>query len=193
MQEAAALFAALDRELWVVTASAGGRRGGLLATAVCQASLSPHTPRVLVGLAKHHHTWELVEASGALALHLLDEDRLDLAWHFGLHSGRDRDKLDGLNVTTAATKSPILSDTPGWLDCRVEDRLDTGDRTVYLAEVVQAHWRGGRILTLKRLIERASPERLQQLRHLVEQDRVLEAAAVRRWRERRTEPREATR
>ena len=58
-------------------------------------------------------------------------------WRFGLRSGRDADKLAGLSMTTATTGSPILTDALGWLDCRVEARLDTGDRTVYLAEVVR--------------------------------------------------------
>src|SRR5262249_46412561 len=62
--QAEPLFAALDRELWLLTAAAPPRRGGLVATMVSQASLSPETPRVLVGVAKQHHTWGLVEASG---------------------------------------------------------------------------------------------------------------------------------
>src|SRR2546421_8699660 len=92
----AGLFAQLDRELWLVTAAAGGRRGGLIATAVSQASIVPALPRVLLGLARQHHTWELVEAGGAFALHLLGEEHLDLVWHFALHSGRTRDKLAGV-------------------------------------------------------------------------------------------------
>ncbi len=57
---AAALFARTDRELWLLTAAAGGRRGGLIATFVSQASIVPDLPRVVVGLAKQHHTWQLV-------------------------------------------------------------------------------------------------------------------------------------
>ena len=49
--DAAALFGRTDRELWLVTASAGGGRGGLIATFVSQASIGPDLPRVVVGLA----------------------------------------------------------------------------------------------------------------------------------------------
>src|SRR6516225_194631 len=92
----ASLFARTDRELWLLTAAAGGRRGGLIATFVSQASIVPDLPRVVVGIAKQHHTWGLIEASGAFALHLLSADELDWVWRFGLQSGRDSDKLDGL-------------------------------------------------------------------------------------------------
>jgi flavin reductase (DIM6/NTAB) family NADH-FMN oxidoreductase RutF len=182
----ASLFAQLDRELWLLTAAAAGRRGGLIATFVSQASLVPELPRVLVGLAKQHHTWELVEGSGAFALHLLDEPHLDWVWRFGLRSGRDGDKLDGLAVQAGMTGSPLLAEAPGWLDCRVEARLDTGDRTVYLAEVVDARLsRPGEPLTVKRLLQLAPPEYLRELKHQVARDSGVDAAAIRAWRQQR--------
>lgn len=185
MQEAASVFAALDRELWLLTATTNNRRGGLIATSVSPAALSPQTPRILVGVGKQHHTWQLIESSGAFALHLLAESQLDWVWRFGLHSGRNVDKLEGLLHRQEVTGSPILDGVPGWLDCRVEERLDTGDRTVYLAEVVAAHSESGRVLTMKRLLELAPADRLQELKQTVARDRDLEAAAIRAWREQR--------
>ena len=79
----ASLFARTDRQLWLLTAAAGGRRGGLIATFVGQASIVPDLPRVVVGIARQHHTHELVEASSAFALHLLGEEHLDRVWRFG--------------------------------------------------------------------------------------------------------------
>src|SRR5262245_53477403 len=133
---ATTLFAWLDRELWLLTAASGGRRGGLIATFVTQVSIVPDLPRVLVALARQHHTTGLVEASGAFALHLLGEENLELVWGFGLESGRDRDKFAGLETTTSGVGNPLLIGTVGWLDCRVEAKLDVGDRLVYTAEVV---------------------------------------------------------
>ncbi len=187
MDETAAstLFAWLDRELWLVTAQAGGRRGGLIATFVSQASIVPELPRMLVGLARHHFTWGLVEAAGGFALHLIGERHLDWVWRFGLESGRTGDKLQGLAHRTGATGSPLLEGAIGWLDCRVEASLDTGDRTVYLAEVVQSqvtHF--GPPLTLKRLLELAPPERLAELKRQMHVDSHHDAEAIRDWRER---------
>lgn len=181
-----ALFAQLDRELWLLTAAADGRRGGLIATFVSQASLVPELPRVLVGVAKQHHTWGLIEASDAFGLHLLDEAHVEWVHGFGLRSGRDGDKLAGLTLTTAATGSPLLADAPGWLDCRVEARLDTGDRTVYLAAVVASRLtRPGPPLTVKRLLQLAPPDRLRELKEQVARDCAVDAAAIRAWRRER--------
>jgi len=183
---ASPIFDRLDRELWLITAQAGQRRGGLIATFVSRASLVPALPRVTVGLAKHHHTWELIEASGAFALHLIGEDQLEWVWRFGLRSGRDCDKLEGLAARSGVTGSPILNDALAWLDCRVEARLDTGDRTLYLAEAVDAQNVHSRpILTAKRLRELAPVDKLRELSESMARDIDIDAEAILKWRRQR--------
>lgn len=183
-EAAAELIALADRELWLITAAAGERRGGLIATFVSHASLVPELPRILVAVSKQHHTWQLIETSGAFAAHLLAEKNLELVWRFGLTSGRDVDKFAGLASETAASGAPVINQSLGWLDCRVETRLDTGDRTVYVAEVLAAKkLHDEPPLTAKRMLELAPPERLQQLRELRERDSAVDAAAIRAWRE----------
>jgi flavin reductase (DIM6/NTAB) family NADH-FMN oxidoreductase RutF len=182
---ASALFRQLDRELWVVTARAGELQGGLIATFVSQASIVPELPRMIVGLARQHHTWGLIEASGAFALHLLAEAQLDWVWRFGLLSGRDGDKLEGLATRTGASGTPILTATPGWLDCRVEARLDTGDRTIYLAEVLDAQAPGSTpFLTVSRLRTLIPEDRRRELEELMSRDIAIDAEAIAAWRQR---------
>ena len=180
---ASTLFAWLDREIWLVTAQADTRRGGLIATFVNPASIVPDLPRMFVGLSRQHYTWELIEQSNAFALHLLSESHLDWIWRFGLESGRGRDKLHGLRVRQVSSGSPVLEDAIGWLDCRVEERLDTGDRTLYLAEVVQGgvtHFAPP--LTLQRLLQLAPPARLAELKRQLHRDSEIDAEAIRKWR-----------
>ena len=173
MSDIADILRLIDREIWLVTASHEERRGGLIATFVSQASIVPQAPRMLVGIAKQHHTWGLIEASGAFTLQLLDESHLDWVWRFGLQSGHALDKFAGLPELGAVA----------WMKCRVETSLDTGDRTIYLAEVLD-----GKLekqtppLTLKRLLHLAPPERLHELRDGMTRDAVIDAAAIRAWR-----------
>ncbi len=179
---AAALIASLDRELWLVTAQAGDRRGGLIATFVSPASIVADAPRMLVGLAKQHYTWELVEASGAFGLHLLGPQHLDWVRHFGLSTGRDTDKFAGLEVHTGATGSPLLTSAVGWLDCRVAAWMDIGDRTVYLGEVVGCgRTQLGSPLTLKHMLQIAPQEMLAELKRQRHDDSHIDAEAIRLW------------
>jgi flavin reductase (DIM6/NTAB) family NADH-FMN oxidoreductase RutF len=180
------VYAQLDPPLWLVTAADGGRRGGLIATTVTQASIVAEMPRQILTVAKRHHTHALIEASGAFAMHLIDETQLDLVWRFGLQSGRDIDKLAGLQLRSGATGSPLLALALAWFDCRVEARMDSGDRTIYLAAVVDG-WvqRTAPPLTSRRLFDIAPPDKQQVLREQYVADARLNAVSIREWRQER--------
>ncbi|MEZ6064445.1 MAG: flavin reductase family protein [Planctomycetaceae bacterium] len=183
---AAELFRLLDREVWIVTASTETSRGGLVATSVMQASIVPDEPRVVVGIARQHATWSLIEASGVFALHLIAPDRIDLAERFGLHSGREIDKFAGLELLDGQCDPPILAASVAWLRCEVESGWDSGDRTFYLAAVTaqMVPKPFPDILTMRQLIASATPSMLANLRSQITADATRDAAAIRRWRER---------
>jgi flavin reductase (DIM6/NTAB) family NADH-FMN oxidoreductase RutF len=182
---ATTLFAWLDREIWLVTAQAAQRRSGLIATFVSQASIVPDLPRLVLGLSKTHYTCELIEASGAFAVHLLGEEQIELVWRFGLESGRDADKFSNLECHQGETGSPLVNATIGWLDCRVELKVDCGDRLIFLGEVVQGQVRDfGPPLTQKRLLQIAPAGKLSELKRRLQNDSVSDAAAIQQWRKR---------
>ncbi|MBK1723471.1 flavin reductase [Thiocystis violacea] len=185
-QTAAAIesvFHLYDPPLWLVTSRAGERRGGLIANSATRVSIVAELPRMLVAIAKHHHTWELIESSGRFALHLLPSAHLDAVWRFGVATGHVTDKLAGLDLGETPDGNPLYPEAAAWLDCRVEARLDTGDRTAYLAEIL-----GGRtltqgpVLTLAGLLRGAPPERRAELDRLYAKDQAIDAAAIQAWR-----------
>jgi flavin reductase (DIM6/NTAB) family NADH-FMN oxidoreductase RutF len=177
------IFNRLDREIWLITARSGQQSSGLIATYVSRVSLVPSLPRVTIALAKHHFTRELIEASNAFCMHLVDEETIDWVWRFGIRSGREIDKLSGLQASIGVGGSPILSGAMGWFDCRVEARMDTGDRTVYLAEVLEARIeRAATPLTFRRLLECAPAEKLREMKLAMEPDVELDRAAIYDWR-----------
>jgi flavin reductase (DIM6/NTAB) family NADH-FMN oxidoreductase RutF len=177
------VFDSLDREIWLITARAGDRQSGLIASYVSRASLVPTIPRVTIGLAKHHFTHELIQKSKAFCMHLIDEDHIDWVWHFGIPSGREIDKLRGLETFASVTGSPILAGAMAWLDCRVQAQMDTGDRMVYLAEALDARMvQTTTPLTLKRVLDLAPADKLRQMNLAVERDIDLDRTAILEWR-----------
>ncbi|MAV35345.1 MAG: hypothetical protein CMJ59_07785 [Planctomycetaceae bacterium] len=158
------VFKMTDREVWIVTAGHPARRGGLLATWVMQASIDRQSPVVLVGIAPNHFTRELVDETGAFAAHLLRPDQIDLAIKFALFSGRQMDKLAGLDLSEKETGSPVIHDTLCWLDCRVFARLDAGDRVFFWADVVRGEKRDdSRPLTEWQVMSHADDQTRAQL------------------------------
>jgi flavin reductase (DIM6/NTAB) family NADH-FMN oxidoreductase RutF len=180
------VYAQLDPPLWLVTAADGGRRGGLIATTVTQASIVSEMPRQLITIDKRHNTHALIEGSGAFAMHLIDETQLDLVWRFGLQSGRDVDKLAGLQFRTGVTGSPLLPEALAWFDCQVETRMDSGDRTVYLAAVVDGRLeRTDPPLTIRRFFDMAPPDKQKIMNEQYDQDARLDAASIQQWRDKK--------
>jgi flavin reductase (DIM6/NTAB) family NADH-FMN oxidoreductase RutF len=139
-----------------------------------------------VGLAKQHHTCGLVAKAGRFAMHLLWPDQLDLVWRFALASGRDLDKFAGLDVRESPLGNPLIPQALAWLDCRVETRLDTGDRILFLAEVCAGETRGNSIpLTVNRLYYEAPEDKRRELASLYQHDSGVDADAIRAWRKQR--------
>jgi flavin reductase (DIM6/NTAB) family NADH-FMN oxidoreductase RutF len=182
-QAAGRVYDLLDPPLWLVTAADGKARGGFIATFVARASIVGELPRMVLGVAKHHHTWSLIERSRRFALHLIHPHRLDLVWRFGLETGHNKDKLANLEADRTDGGNPLIPDSPGWLDCRVETSMDTGDRTVYVAAVEAADAQAGATpLTVRRLFAEAPAERVRQLDALYARDGRIDAEAIQRWR-----------
>lgn len=103
----------------------GDRRNGLITTFVTPASIVPRQPRLVVGIANHHYTHELIEHSGTLTLHLLKASQLDWVWRFGTQSGRTIDKFSTLETRRARHDSPVLVDAMAWVEGVVEAKMDT--------------------------------------------------------------------
>ncbi len=176
----------VQRQLWVLTACAGQDRSGLVATFVSRASIVKERPRILVSLAVGHYTTALVRRSGFFAAHLLSSRERELIWHFGLFSGRDADKLAGIDVHTGTTGAPILSGSSAWLDCRVENSLNAGDREIFLAEVVDAATTGDfDPLTIDALRAKATANQLARMDELFAQDSETDARLIDEFRARK--------
>ena len=100
-------IAPIMRTLWsplaAVTSHWQGKDNVQIAVAISAASIVPDRPRVVVQLYKTNLSHSMVLSSGALALNFLKPDQTNLIGDFGLISGRDQDKLNGVAKTKGAS------------------------------------------------------------------------------------------
>ena len=120
-----------------VTSHWQGKLNAQIAVAISAASIVPDRPRLLVQIYKGNHSHELIHASGSLALNYLRRGQIQLIKDFGLVSGRDVEKLDGVPYRLGPSGSPILEDCWAYLDCRVVNAMDGGDMTCFLVDVLE--------------------------------------------------------
>ncbi|HEY41349.1 MAG TPA: High molecular weight rubredoxin [Dehalococcoidia bacterium] len=124
--------------LYVVTSVKGDKLNGQIANTVFQITSEP--PTVAVSINKSNLTWEFIKESRVFTASVLCQDTpLDFIGRFGFKSGRDTDKLEGLNYKIGQTKAPIVIDNAvSYLEVEVTNEMDMGTHTVFAGRVVDA-------------------------------------------------------
>ncbi|MFC2058335.1 flavin reductase [Chloroflexota bacterium] len=128
----------LSYGLYVVTSRKGKKLNGQIANTVFQITSEP--PTIAVSINKSNLTWEFIKESGVFAVSMLCQDTpLSFIGHFGFNSGRDMDKLKGINYKIGQTKAPVvINNAVSYLEARVTKQIDVGTHTVFIGEVVDA-------------------------------------------------------
>jgi flavin reductase (DIM6/NTAB) family NADH-FMN oxidoreductase RutF len=135
--EGTSLLSLFWTPLVAVGCSDGDRLNAQISLSNFGASIVPDRPRLLSVLYKSNYTHDLVEAKGSFSISVLGADQAGLLRPLGFVSGRDHDKLAGLEIALTPLGNPILTASLGWLDCEVIDTFDLGDATAFLAAVTE--------------------------------------------------------
>jgi flavin reductase (DIM6/NTAB) family NADH-FMN oxidoreductase RutF len=125
--------------LYVITSRAGdGRFNGQIANTLFQVTSQP--PTVAVSINRNNLTWEFIRESRVFAASVLCEATpMIFIGRFGFKSGRDIDKLNGVNYKIGGAGVPVvLENTVAYLEAKVNQELDVGTHTIFIGEVVNA-------------------------------------------------------
>jgi len=122
--------------LYVVTSRKGDRLNGQIANTVFQVTSEP--PTVAVSINRNNLTWEFIKESRVFAVSVLCQDTpLSFIGHFGFKSGRDVDKLEGINYRMSQTEAPVVIDNAvSYLEARVIKEMDIGTHTIFIGEII---------------------------------------------------------
>ena len=129
----------------VITVDSAEGLHGMTASAFCSVSLAP--PLILVCVKTGNTMWTQLESVSGFAVNILAEDQEELSNRFagGIVDAEgnwnpwpaDRSKFEDLDYTIAEkTGAPLLSGTLSALNCMIEQRIDSGDHTIFVGRVV---------------------------------------------------------
>lgn len=136
--------------LYVVTVTGDGAEHAMTANWVTQAAFEP--AMVVVAIENASKTIEMIRDAHHFAVNVLQEGQRELAAKLGRTSDQAPQKLKGIKTKPGPVSgAPVLSDSLGWLECRVVATLPAGDHTLVLGEVEGAgvEHEGARALTLQ--------------------------------------------
>jgi ferric-chelate reductase [NAD(P)H] len=130
--------------MYIIGASKGDKLNAQIANTVFQITSQP--PTVAVSINKNNLTHEFISESQAFSASILCEDtELPFIGRFGFRSGREIDKLKGINYKIGETGSPIVLDyATSYMEVKVTKEVDMGSHTIFIGEVV-----AGAVLTDK--------------------------------------------
>jgi len=124
--------------LYVICSRKGDKLNGQISNTVFQVTSEP--PVIAVAINKNNLTHEFITQSKVFTASILSQDTpLSFIGHFGFKSGRDIDKLEGINYKIGDTQAPVVTDnTLAYLEAKVINQVDVGSHTIFIGELVGA-------------------------------------------------------
>ena len=124
--------------VYVVCSRKGDRFNGQIANTLFQVTSEP--PTVAVSINKKNLTYEFIQESRVFTASVLcQETPLSFIGHFGFKSGREINKLEGVEYKIGVTGAPVvLENTVSYIEVKVTHEFDAGTHTIFVGEVVGA-------------------------------------------------------
>jgi flavin reductase (DIM6/NTAB) family NADH-FMN oxidoreductase RutF len=117
----------------LISAKNGDKENAMPATWAIPVSFNPQL--VAVNIAPARFTHDMIRDSGRFGVNLLAEDQVELSRKLGSCSGRDTDKLDGIDIFYGELDVPLIEGCVAAMECEVVDTVTEGDHTVFTGQV----------------------------------------------------------
>jgi flavin reductase (DIM6/NTAB) family NADH-FMN oxidoreductase RutF len=106
-------------------------------TVSCFSALAHFPAALCVSIARSSFTHGLIEAAGQFSLIVLSVAQQEIARHCGSISGRNQEKCSALNLYRSPSGFLFLEGAPSSTACRVREKIDLGEHTLFVADIVE--------------------------------------------------------
>jgi flavin reductase (DIM6/NTAB) family NADH-FMN oxidoreductase RutF len=124
--------------LYIVSSGDIIKGNGFISNTVFQVTSEP--AKFAICCNKNNYTAELINKTACFSVSVLQtETSLEIFSRFGYKSGKEIDKMEGMQLKYGETGVPIvLNDTIAYLECKVVQTIDVGTHMMYIGELLQA-------------------------------------------------------
>jgi flavin reductase (DIM6/NTAB) family NADH-FMN oxidoreductase RutF len=123
--------------LFVVgTRDSSGKVNAFAANWLTQASFAP--PLVVLGAKAGTASCDMVNESGLFCVNVIETGGTALASKFFAHVEAEGNKFGDVEFALSPNGCPVLKDSLAYFECRVREKVELGDHTVFVGEVVEA-------------------------------------------------------
>jgi len=124
--------------LYIVCSVQGDKLNGQIVNTVMQVASEP--PAIAISINKNNLTHEFITGSKVFSASILcQETPMTFIVRFGFRSGRDLDKLEGVDYITGSTLAPVVMENAvAYLEAKVIHEMDVNTHTLFVGEIVNA-------------------------------------------------------
>lgn len=124
--------------LFIVSSGDRNEGNGFISNTVFQVSSDP--PLFAACCNKNNYTSVFIKKYKAFSVSILQKDAPPLLFGtFGFRSGKDFDKMKGMNIIYGSTGVPvILNESVAYLECKLTDTFDVGTHLIFIGELLNA-------------------------------------------------------
>jgi flavin reductase (DIM6/NTAB) family NADH-FMN oxidoreductase RutF len=122
--------------LFIVSSGNMEKGNGFISNSVFQVTSEP--PQFAVCCNKDNLTASVIKNTGAYSISILTkETKPETIGRFGYKSGKDINKLEGIDIKEGETGVPVvLEDTMAMIECQLEQTFDVGTHLIFIGKVV---------------------------------------------------------
>lgn len=116
-------------------------RSNIIAVSFCM-PVSKEPPLIACAIGKNSFSAELIKKYHEFIVNVPSSDLKPKIYFCGFRSGYQVDKFKetGLTPKTARrVKAPIITECVAHMECRVKQEVETGDKILFIGEVVEAY------------------------------------------------------
>ncbi len=128
----------LSYGMYIVCSKKSDKLNGQVANTVFQITSEP--PTIAVSINKNNLTHSYISESKVFTASVLNiSTPLSFIGGFGFRSGKDVNKLAGINYKLGKTGAPVILDnTVAYIEANVVKQLDVGTHTIFVGEIADA-------------------------------------------------------
>jgi len=124
--------------LYIVSSGSKDYGNGFVSNTFFQVSSDP--PKFAACCSKENHTAGVIGENGTFSVSVLQADTAaGTIGTFGFKSGKDINKMEGMNLKYGGSGVPIvLNDAVAYLVCRVVETYDLGSHLMFIGELLES-------------------------------------------------------
>ncbi len=124
--------------LYIVCSGDKNKGNGFISNTIFQVTAEP--ARFAACCNKNNHTAQFIQKTGSFSVSVLHKDTSpDIFGRFGYKSGKDFNKMEGMDIRYGETGVPIvLNEAIAFFECKLVQTFDVGTHLLFIGELIQA-------------------------------------------------------